>query len=288
MYYLDQGTEKHNRLRNALLLALAAHAALILGISFDASNTTVRSPQIEVTLASRPSNVTPEDALHVAQSNQQGSGEQADITQVTSRNNDLPAPDQSPQQAQLRQADSSARLQQDVLTTSAATRRAVYSEQAEREEQQAQLQGISPEVDRLSHELASLEAELDEQTRTYANRPRVRRLTSVSAKQAVDAAYLLDWRRRLEAVGNKYYPEASVRYGIYGDLRLLVVIRQDGSLEDIQLLSSSGYAVLDEAAMKIVRMAAPYSPFPPELSATTDKLEIIRTWQFRENQLSSE
>ena len=69
---------------------------------------------------------------------------------------------------------------------------------------------------------------------------------------------------------------------------LLVVIRQDGSLEDIRVLSSSGYAVLDEAAIKIVRMAAPYAPFPPELKATTDKLEIIRTWQFQENQLSSD
>jgi periplasmic protein TonB len=103
----------------------------------------------------------------------------------------------------------------------------------------------------------------------------------------VDAAYLLDWRRRLEAVGNQYYPEASIRYGMYGNLRMLVVIRQDGSLEDIQVLSSSGYAVLDEAAIKIVRMAAPYAPFPPELQATTDKLEIVRTWYFQENQLSS-
>ena len=164
----------------------------------------------------------------------------------------------------------------------------MQAQQTDREEQQTDLQGISPEVDRLNQQLSGLEAELDEQTRTYANMPRVRRLTSVSATQAVDAAYLLDWRRRLEAVGTKYYPEASVRYGIYGDLRLLVVIRQDGSLEDIRVLSSSGYAVLDEAAIKIVRMAAPYAPFPPELKATTDKLEIIRTWQFQENQLSSD
>jgi protein TonB len=157
----------------------------------------------------------------------------------------------------------------------------------EQEQQKPQLRGISPEVDRISQQLASLEAELDEQTRTYSSRPRVRRLTAASAKQAVDAAYLLDWRRRLEAVGNRYYPEASVRYGIYGDLRLLVVILQDGSLENIRVLSSSGYAVLDEAAIKIVRMAAPFAPFPPELAATTDKLEIIRTWQFQENELSS-
>ena len=91
----------------------------------------------------------------------------------------------------------------------------------------------------------------------------------------------------MEAVGNKYYPEASLRYGLYGDLRLLVVIRKDGSLEDIRLLASSGYAVLDEAAMKVVRLAAPFAPFPAALRATTDKLEIIRTWQFQENRLSS-
>jgi protein TonB len=149
------------------------------------------------------------------------------------------------------------------------------------------LLGLSPEVDKLTRELANLEAELDEQSRNYAQMPRVRRLTSVAARQSVDAAYLMDWRRRVEAVGNKYYPEASVRYGLYGNLRLLVVIRADGSLHDIRVLSSSGYAVLDEAAIKIVRMAAPYAPFPPELRATTDRLEIIRTWQFQENRLSS-
>ena len=288
MYYLEAGYDKHNRLRNAVLLAVVAHVALIFSISFDAANSTRSSPQIEVTLASRPSTAQQQDARHVAQANQEGSGDQAEINQVTSRNNDLPAGARSPQQAPQRQTNRSSSVQRDILATSATAERAVGTAQAQQQEQQNLLQGISPEVDRLSSELASLEAELDEQTRTYANQPRVRRLTSVATAQAVDAAYLLDWRRRLEAVGNKYYPEASVRYGIYGDLRLLVVIRQDGSLEDIRVLSSSGYAVLDEAAIKIVRMAAPYSPFPPELMATTDKLEIIRTWQFRENRLSSQ
>ena len=67
----------------------------------------------------------------------------------------------------------------------------------------------------------------------------------------------------------------------------MVIIRHDGTLEDVKVLSSSGYAVLDEAAIKVVRMAAPFAPFPPELRATTDKLEIVRTWQYLQNQLSS-
>ena len=288
MYYLETENDTQYRLRNAILLAVALHAALILSISFDTSSSAYHTPQIEVTLASRPSTAVPEDASHVAQTNQEGSGEQAEVAQVTSRNNQPPSNAQTAQQTLLQQATARTVLQKDIVTTTATARRAVSGDQAEREQHQATLLGISAEVDQLSQQLASLEAELDEQTRTYANMPRVRRLTSVSAKASVDAAYLLDWRRRVEAVGNKYYPEASVRYGIYGDLRLLVVIRQDGSLEDIHVLSSSGFAVLDEAAIKIVRMAAPYSPFPPELMATTDKLEIIRTWQFQENQLSSQ
>ena len=287
MYYLESGYSKHDRLRNALLAALLLHAVIILSVSFNAADTGYKAPQIEVTLATRPSQSAPDDARMMAQANQVGSGDQAELQSVTSRDRQLPSQAESQQRLPPRALENLETSRQQ-LTTRTPRDQSVASRRQEQDQSRAQLKGISPEVDRISQQLASLEAELDQQTRTYADRPRVRRLTAASAKQAVDAAYLLDWRQRLEAVGNKYYPEASVRYGIYGDLRLLVVIRQDGSLEDIRVLSSSGYAVLDEAAIKIVRMAAPYSPFPPELMATTDKLEIIRTWQFRENRLSSQ
>lgn len=286
MYYLEEGDDRDTRFRNAVLLALAVHAGLILGVSFSANNTKRYTPQIEVTLANRPSSAVPEDARLIAQANQDGSGDEALLDQFSSRNN-LPNNAPTQQQTLMQTPQEQVDLQQDALSTTAMAHRVVNTDQVKPEQQENPLEGISPEVDRLSQEIASLEAELGDKTRTSANQPRVRRLTASSAKQSADAAYLLDWRRRLEAVGNQYYPQASVRYGIYGDLRMLVVIRQDGSLEDIQVLSSSGYAVLDEAAIKIVRMAAPYSPFPPELSATTDKLEIVRTWHFQENQLSS-
>jgi protein TonB len=287
MYYLEAGYGKHNRLRNALLAALVLHAALILGVSFTAVQKEYRAPQIEVTLATRSSDFAPEDARLMAQANQVGSGDQAELEAVTSREQrptaDTAAQQQLPHGAREEESMASRRL----LATRTRRDNKVNPRSLEQEQRAALPKGISPEVDRINQQLASLQAELDEHTRTYADRPRVRRLTAASAKQAVDAAYLLDWRQRLEAVGNRYYPEASVRYGIYGDLRLLVVINYDGGLEDIRVLSSSGYAVLDEAAIKIVRMAAPFAPFPPELRATTDKLEIIRTWQFQENQLSS-
>jgi len=270
-----------------VLLALALHAIVIAEISFDRQAQSYHGQQIEVTLALRPDPTASGPAERIARFDQAGAGEQATVDEVTAR--DAPAPlemNEPPRSSAPARAESSFR-QQERLTTAAAALRAVETAPAQAAQEPSALEGISPEVDRLTQELASLEAEFDEQTRNYARMPRVRRLTSVAARQSVDAAYLLDWRRQVEAVGNKYYPEASIRYGIYGSLRLLVVIDRDGGLHDIRVLSSSGYAVLDEAAIKIVRMAAPYPPFPPELRATTDQLEIIRTWQFQENGLSS-
>jgi len=287
MYYLETGRDKHTRFRNALALALAVHAALILTISFSASTPmTYSTPQIEVTLANRPSATSPQDARQIAQANQEGSGDEVEISQI-SRRNILPFVQHTQQQPLMQVHQEQLGQQSDVLTTAARAAHTQTIKPTQHAQREVSLEGISPEVDRLSEELASLQAELDQQTRNYADRPRVRRLTATSAKKSADAAYLLDWQQRLETVGNHYYPQASVRYGIYGSLRMLVVIRRDGSLEDIQILSSSGYAVLDEAAITIVRMAAPYSPFPPELRATADKLEIVRTWHFRENPLSS-
>jgi periplasmic protein TonB len=287
MYYLVTGNEKQTRFRRALLLALAVHAALILSVSFSASNAKpYKTPQIEVTLAIQPSAAAPDHARQIAQANQEGSGDEAELNEISTRNN-LQTDTSSMQQALLPAPQEQVAQQRSAVATTAMTQRSVTTEQTDEEQRENNTQGVNPEIEQLSLEVASLQAELDDETRTSADQPRVRRLTAASAKQSVDAAYLLDWRRRLEAVGNQYYPEASIRYGMYGNLRMLVVIRQDGSLEDIQVLSSSGYAVLDEAAIKIVRMAAPYAPFPPELQATTDKLEIVRTWYFQENQLSS-
>jgi periplasmic protein TonB len=287
MYYLETGNESETRFRNAVLLAIAVHAALILAVSFKANlSTPYTSPQIEVTLATRPSDLAPDDARNIAQANQAGSGNEAQKNQLTS-DNPIQSDSLSQHQAMLPMPQQQVAMQQDTLTTTGLASRRVTADPGDATTQQSRLDGITPEIERINREIASLQAELDVKTRSEADQPRVRRLTAASAKQSVDAAYLLDWRKRLEAVGNQYYPEASIRYGLYGELRMLVIIRSDGSLEDIQVLSSSGYAVLDEAAIKIVRMAAPYSPFPPALKATTDKLEIVRTWHFQENQLSS-
>ena len=286
MYYLDTGDGGDTRFRNAVIAAMAVHAAVALGISFSSNNTHVYTPQIEVTLATQPSAFVPVEADRLAQSNQLGSGEESPLERISSPSDlptNAPAEEQRPEQASTRQNQS----EREVVSTTGLSRKVIASDEEESEAVASYHKGVSPEFERISREIANLQAELDRESNISADQQRIRRLDASTAKQSVDAAYLLEWRKRLEEVGNKYYPQASVRYGIYGDLRMLVVIRSDGSLEDIEVLSSSGFAVLDEAAIKIVRMAAPYPPFPEELSATTDKLEIVRTWHFQENPLSS-
>ncbi|HSQ08051.1 MAG TPA: energy transducer TonB, partial [Chromatiaceae bacterium] len=91
------------------------------------------------------------------------------------------------------------------------------------------------------------------------------------------------WRRKVEQVGNLNYPEEARRKHLYGNLILRVAVRADGSVEQIQVLRSSGFPVLDQAATKIVELSAPFAQFPPDITADTDVLDITRTWQFQRN-----
>ena len=109
---------------------------------------------------------------------------------------------------------------------------------------------------------------------------RVLRLTDAPTRPDF-AYYLQAWRRQVERVGKLNYPGEARRRKLTGSLRLLVVIHADGGLAEARLVESSGHAVLDEAALRIVRLAAPYAPFPPRIAAQADILEIERTWRFR-------
>lgn len=280
--------DDHKRLKFAILLAAGLHIAAILGLSFESGKRADYTPQLEVTLATRATAEVPDKAKLLADSDQLGSGDLSERNEITSREVAPTAQTQIDQNASRAIPEQQQHQNASPTTATAAVAQTYITKLPESEVQlQDPTVGTNPEINRLSRQLASLEARLDAQSQAYSTMPRVRRLTSASAKRAVDAAYLLQWRQRVEAVGNKYYPEASERYSIYGSLRLLVVIRKDGSLEKIELLSSSGHALLDEAAIKIVRMAAPFAPFSSELRSSTDKLEIIRTWQFQQNKLSS-
>jgi periplasmic protein TonB len=134
-------------------------------------------------------------------------------------------------------------------------------------------------------QLLRAQAEIAKQISDYQKRPRKHHYMPSTSEYRF-ARYFEDWRMRVEKIGNDNYPaEARGRY--YGSLRLTVAIRKDGSVADAIVEKTSGSTVLDRAARRIVMLAAPYPPFPPDIARDTDILEITRTWIFTNDQLAT-
>ena len=150
----------------------------------------------------------------------------------------------------------------------------------------SEAQRRSPE--RVDHDarIARLAAEVDDALSRYAQRPRKMFLTA-RTRQSVAASYMHDWVRSVERIGNLNYPEAARERGLSGALVLVVAVRADGSLHNVQVRGSSGKPVLDAAAERIVRLTAPFEPFPEELREKTDILYITRTWEFSAGSLTT-
>jgi protein TonB len=123
-----------------------------------------------------------------------------------------------------------------------------------------------------------LEAEIARSVEEYNQRPK-RKFIGARVEEYRFAQYVEDWRQKVERVGNLNYPPAA-KGRLYGNLVLTVAIRNDGSLERIELNRGSGHKLLDEAAQRIVRLAAPYAVFPEAIRRDTDIIEITRTWSF--------
>jgi len=94
------------------------------------------------------------------------------------------------------------------------------------------------------------------------------------------AAYVEDWRRRVERIGNRHYPAEARARGLYGSLELVVTLRDTGELMNVRIARSSGSSLLDQAAIDIVRLGAPYPPFPARLAQEYSSLEVVRKWSF--------
>ena len=127
--------------------------------------------------------------------------------------------------------------------------------------------------------MASLAAEVDKRMDAYAKRPR-RKWISASTREHKYAAYMEAWRAKVERVGNLNYPDEARRKRLSGDLLLDVALKSDGSIAEVVVRRSSGHRMLDDAARRIVQLAAPYARFPKAIRKETDILHIQRTWRF--------
>jgi protein TonB len=245
---------------------------------------------MEITLSQFDDKEKPEEADYLAQTNQQGSGEEAEKSELTSPTQaemtDVQVREASPLTQQYASPIPPTPPARTVVSTTAkATTKTPKIIEKERETEAPVAEKRS--LLQRSLEIASLEAKLDEQQKIYSKRPRITRLTAASTMKTSDAYYMKAWLEKVERIGNLNYPEKAREQSIYGSLRLLVALYADGSVKEIRVMQSSGYKLLDDSAINIVRLAAPFSPFPEEVRKERDVLEIIRTWSFQKKGLSS-
>lgn len=286
-------------------MAVALHAVVIMGSTFVNTQKTPPIKTLEITLAQQPTETEPKQADFLAQANQEGSGtlEEKRLLSTTEKSvfqddkirdqaalptpqAEEPTPLTSEQPKEVisdrdGSAERTEKTPRKVVTTTEKTKTQSSPKPKKTEAAKSQPKsGQSSSLLARSLEIANLQAQLKMQQEQFAKRPKVRRLTSVSTTIHEDAIYLDNWRRRVEMIGNLNYPEDARKNKLYGTLRVLVSIKPDGSLKSVEILKSSGYKTLDDAAIRIVRLAAPFQPFSVEMRKNTDILEIIRTWKF--------
>ncbi|WP_323750492.1 energy transducer TonB [Marinobacter sp.] len=276
-----------DRFSFTLFMAVALHAIVVLGITFAPELPSTVAQTMEITLSQFDDEQAPEQADFLAQTNQQGSGTENEPLEMTSPQ---PADTSQPEVAQVQpepKATTDPQPSQNRAVVETESARRQVAQQNDQVEPEPLPRAKRKSLMERSLEIASLEARLDAQQQAYARKPRVMRVTAASTLKSNNAWYVQDWVGKVTRVGNINYPTEARRAGIYGDLRMLVSIHKDGTIKEVAILQSSGSSVLDDAAIRIVRMAAPFAPFPESMRKKADELEIIRTWSFQKRGLSS-
>lgn len=268
----------------ALTVSIGLHMTVLAVRFVDPEFLRVRStdPPLEIILVNARSESRPGKAEALAQANLDGGG----ANEAGRRTSPLP----SSQQVLDGDALDSARrmveqLEEEQKKLLVALKDSLQMRPLPRRE--AMTEAVRPgSMDEETRErLARAQAEIAKQVSDYQKRPR-RHHFMPSTSEYRYARYVEDWRARVEKIGNENYPDEA-RGKVYGALRMTVAVRKDGSVVEAAIDKSSGSPVLDRAARRIVNMAAPFPPFPPEIASDTDVLEITRTWIFTNDQMST-
>ena len=267
------------RLSATVVLSLILHGLLVLGVGFALDDAAPVLPTLDVILTQAQTPLTPAQADFLAQANNQGGGEHDKTSRPGEPQigiTDKPTPGVAAQplrrQAPAPQPPPEARV---VTTLRSDTR-------------SPQVQDTPPPVDapypqgrakvERDMEMARRAAEIQLRSDAYAKRPK-RKFVSASTKEYAYAAYMRQWVDRVQRVGNLNYPDEARRRRIGGLLVISVAIRRDGSIEKTVIVESSHIPMLDDAALRIVRLSEPFAPLP-KANDDVDILHVTRTWQF--------
>jgi periplasmic protein TonB len=285
------------RFVTTLFISMVLHAFFILGTYFKAPNPAQFKSNkngLDVVLVNSKSAERPRDPKVLAQANVDGGGN-------TDENRRAKSPLPTLEDKVMELEETAAQLARAAQLPASDSKKILTAPQNSQRVQVSQADALSPsdsaaednvqnflnplqsplinQVLQRTRQISHLEAQISKDFQAYQQRPK-RKFVGASAAEYKFAGYVEDWRQRIEEVGNQNYPEAARQNSLYGSLLITVAVRLDGSLDNVEIIRSSGNKVLDAAAMHIVELAAPYSAFPLELRNEADVLHITRTWTF--------
>lgn len=277
-------TASNDRLVSTLFVACLVHGLLIMGVSFSAITPPEAqgSPTLEVVLVHNrnQTDIAPDEAHYVSEQAQAGSGTtiekvRAQTQFTTGQNIDNQGTDDGTALDQVRRQE--AFLDTSLIVTRSLSNRSIRSLLDPQEEPQNRDE--NPLLARSDAPVPELIAEFDDQTQIHS--PEQRELfVSVNTRQSNVARYLALWKKKIEQVGTLNFPSDELLSGLSGNPTLEVAIGADGSLQDVILRRSSAHPRVDLAAMRIVRLASPFDPFPAEIRRDYDVLRFVYVWQF--------
>ncbi|MDP2694602.1 MAG: energy transducer TonB [Gallionella sp.] len=263
----------------AMIFSVAFHAFALFGVALvlpDPRSAIDFIQPLQVVLVNAKSKSRPAKADALAQANLDGGGNTPDDRQAKTP---LPAIRDDQQFTPEQIAKRVAQLEEESKRMLTRLKSEHKVAQPELKKHQSSDMRSGEDLVQKSLEIARLEAQINKNWDTYQKQPR-RKFIGARTQEYRFAQYIEDWRIKVERIGNLNYPEQARQQKIFGSLRLSVSINADGSLGPIEVSKSSGNRVLDAAAMRIVKLAAPYSPLPPDIRKDTDILVITRTWTF--------
>ena len=265
-----------DKLGLTIFMAGVVHALVILGVSFEADLRPAVGKILEVVLVQTPDKERPDKADFLAQENQVGSGEAEEKA------------------LNQQQANNQPQAEEKVVADDSKTQQAAAQAKKVLLQKKSDLEVVAsnkpvPDVKKTitaaelleqSKEIEKLEAEIQQSLTSYSKRPRKLHINSINAHKYKAASYEAAWQRKVERVGNLNYPGEVRRKKLSGTLVLSVELYADGNLKKVIINRRSGHKIIDDAAVSIVKLAAPFAPLPIALRKEVDVLVITRTWQF--------
>lgn len=271
----------NQRIGVTFAMALGLHLLVLLGIGFAMDFKPLTSPleTLDVVLVNWRSETPPDEADFLAQAAQQGGGDSEEVSRPSQENTGAsPGP-----------ADGKDAMDQEKKSAAAtdAAREQILRESLEAAELQQVTAIAQPdEPDMTASQLrqdfksmARLQPGLQREGENKAKGIN-KKFISANTHEYEYAAYMQAWVAKVERVGNINYPDEIRKMKLVGDLILSVGIQRDGSVQEILVKRPSGEPVLDQAAIRIVRLASPYSPLTDQMDPNIDVLYITRTWRF--------